>query len=68
MQNAGFKNVYVQGFQRYPLANHLYWLVQEKPQGNIKWNFLRTDELDQAYANMLISLDRTDTLIAFGEI
>ena len=30
LKEAGFKNIIVSGFQRYPLANHLYWLSKKK--------------------------------------
>ncbi len=63
----GFVNVSIQGFQRYPLANHLYWLSRHKPGGHIAWNYLNTPALDQAYADILAKLDKTDTLIAIAE-
>ena len=55
----------IQGFQRYPLANHLYWLAKEMPGGHEKWAFLNNDPLQEAYAETLQSLDMTDTLIAY---
>jgi hypothetical protein len=33
LEQSGFKNVQVEGFQRYPLANHIGWLVNGKPGG-----------------------------------
>lgn len=67
LEVAKFQNICISGFQRYPLANHLYWLAKGNPGGHVKWNQLRTKELDSAYANMLNSLDKTDTLIAIAE-
>ncbi|MBE3089026.1 MAG: class I SAM-dependent methyltransferase [Actinobacteria bacterium] len=67
LQAAGFSRIVISNFQRYPLANHLYWLAQGKPGGHIYWHYLRTPELHQAYANMLSNIDRTDTLIAIAE-
>lgn len=64
LEAAGFHNVHIKGYQRYPLANHLYWLKEGKPGGHIYWNQLRTPELESAYANMVAALDKTDTLIA----
>jgi len=61
---AGFSNISILGYQRYPLANHLYWLAKSKPGGHLIWDHLRTRELDEAYANTLSNLDVTDTLIA----
>ena len=68
LQKAGFKDIIIKGFQRYPLANHLHWLSKGKPGGHIHWSQLRTMELEAAYSNMLLSLDKTDTLIAVAEI
>ena len=31
---------YIKQIQRYPLSNHLYWLVNGKPGGHQKWHFL----------------------------
>ena len=64
LQKAGFKNISISGFQRYPLANHLHWLAKEKPGGHIIWSQLSADDLDKSYSNILNRLDYTDTLIA----
>jgi len=64
LEKAGFSNVSIKGYQRYPLANHLHWLAKRKPGGHVIWNHLRTQMLDTAYGDMLASLDTTDTLIA----
>ncbi|MEG4213940.1 class I SAM-dependent methyltransferase [Microcoleus sp. Pol14C6] len=66
LQASGFDRVDIQGFQRYPLANHLYWLSRGKPGGHKVWEYLRSEELDKAYGEMLNSLHRTDTLIAIA--
>ncbi len=64
LEKAGFQNIVVKSQQRYPLANHLHWLTQEKPGGHIMWDFLRSTDLDAAYENLLGKLDYSDTLIA----
>ncbi|MCK5683765.1 class I SAM-dependent methyltransferase [bacterium] len=64
LQKAGFKNITISGYQRYPLSNHLHWLAKEKPGGHIIWHQLNSDELEHAYSNILNKLDYTDTLIA----
>jgi 2-polyprenyl-3-methyl-5-hydroxy-6-metoxy-1,4-benzoquinol methylase len=61
---AGFENIEIVGAQRHPLANHLYWLIHGERGGGEIWSHLRSIELDNAYSNMLKSLDYTDTLIA----
>jgi len=40
LKAAGFINIKITGFQRYPLSNHLYWLLKGKPGGHGKWRFL----------------------------
>ncbi len=67
LEKAGFSDISIKGYQRYPLANHLHWLVKKKPGGHILWDHLRTLALDQAYAGMLSELDSTDTLIAIAK-
>ena len=67
LSKANFKNCVTSGFQRYNLANHLHWLKEKQPSGHIKWGMLATDELDNAYSNMLEKIDMTDTLIAIAE-
>lgn len=60
----GFKQIAIKGFQRYPLANHLYWLARGKPGGHEQWNSFRDVAVESAYAKLLAELDQTDTLIA----
>ena len=64
LEKAGFSNISVKGYQRYPLANHLHWLAKGKPGGHMVWDHLRTTMLDTAYGDMLARIDNTDTLIA----
>lgn len=64
---AGFKVQSIQGIQRYPLSNHLYWLKNNKPGGHINWGELDSDELTNAYANTLTKLNKTDTIVAIIE-
>jgi 2-polyprenyl-3-methyl-5-hydroxy-6-metoxy-1,4-benzoquinol methylase len=64
---AGFEEIVIQACQRYPLANHLHWLSKNQPGGHQKWSFLRTNELDAAYGQMLAQIDKTDTLIAIAK-
>ena len=66
LERAGFENICIEGYQRYPLANHLYWLARGMPGGHIAWNHLRSSALDSAYGDMLAHLDNTDTLIAIA--
>ena len=63
-RKASLKLDYVSHIQRYPLANHLYWLAKGKPGGHQLWSFLDSEELSRAYEARLASLGRTDTLMA----
>lgn len=67
LELAGFNNVTVTGYQRYPLANHLHWIRFGKPGGHELRPELSTPALDIAYARMLDDMDATDTLIAIAE-
>jgi len=64
---AGFKNITVIGFQRYPLANHLYWLNKGKPGGHTEFTQLRNASMENEYSNLLNTIDQTDTIIAIAE-
>ena len=63
VEQAGFRNVQVAGFQRYPLANHLGWLVNGKPGGQHTVPITASD-----YEGMLMSTDQTDTIIATASV
>jgi len=67
LSEVGFYDVTIRGFQRYPLANHLYWLAKGKPGGHAEWAHLKTAALDQAYFDLLNGIDQTDTLIAIAQ-
>ena len=67
MEKSGFRNVAIEGFQRYHLSNHLYWLSKGKPGGHKEWSALNTKELVESYGRTLNSLDMTDTLICIAD-
>ena len=67
VENAGFNILSIQGVQRYPLANHLYWLVNKKPGGHSHWNQLSNETLNNEYENILAKLDITDTLVLIAK-
>jgi len=66
LKKAGFEDIIIKPVQRFPLANHMHWLKNGTPGGHIKWSQLRTTELDSAYEQMLASIDKTDTLVAYA--
>jgi len=61
-----FVDIVTKGYQRYPLANHLYWLGEQKPGGHNQWSVLRNRNIDSAYSELLSNLDMNDTLIAYA--
>ena len=63
LEYAGFNVVAVSGVQRYSLANTLYWLANNKPNGHIEWGFLTHNELNSSWESTLAKLNLTDTLI-----
>jgi 2-polyprenyl-3-methyl-5-hydroxy-6-metoxy-1,4-benzoquinol methylase len=67
IKQAGLKVVSIQHYQRYPLSNHLHWLCKSKPGGHQSWSFLDNPALTYAYAEVLASIGKTDTLIAHVE-
>ena len=68
VKKSGLRILSIQQYQRYPLSNHLYWLSQKKAGGHNEWNFFNTPELNNAYSNVLASLGKCDTLIAYLEL
>lgn len=64
LEAAGFKNIKVEGLQRYSFANNLYWLRHNKPGGQKDWKHLSNDEINNAYQKFLQEIDQTDTIIA----
>ncbi|GHA85196.1 methyltransferase [Algimonas arctica] len=65
LQDCALRSIVVEGVQRYPLSNHIYWLSQGRPGGH-KSNFALLDTVDllPAYEGALNRLDATDTLVA----
>lgn len=59
----GYKVNDVKQYQRYSIANHLYWLSRGKPNGHNVWPFIH----DSAYSDSLAALKKCDTIIAYME-
>ena len=64
IDKAGLRLNWVKHVQRYPLANHLYWLSKEKPGGHKQWAFMNDPQLNHFYEQQLAALGLTDTIIA----
>ena len=65
----GFKDVLIEGIQRYPLSNHLNWLANNKPGGHRSYlSAIDAPSLHEAYSNALSKIDATDTLTAVAKV
>lgn len=62
MKDCGFSVVDNGQIQRYPLANHLHWLVENEPGGHMKWNEFNVDALNKTYEDILRRMNKCDTL------
>ncbi len=67
IEKTRFKINCINQYQRYTLANHLYWLAKGKPAGHIKWNFLDDEILQAQYEKKLTEIGQCDSLIAIIE-
>lgn len=67
LKKVGFKKVRVVGYQRYFLANHLYWIIKGVPGGQNHLRFLDNRLVNRLYSSLLDKIDHTDTLAAFAQ-
>jgi len=66
---AGYINISVDPFQRYPLSNHFNWLSHGKPGvKDALFESFDTPDLLQSYSDVMADLDMTDTLIATAQV
>ena len=65
-ERAGFEKITVTNIQRYPLANHLFWLSQGKPEGHEKWQFAVQPKLNVEYSKLLAEIGIADTLLMYA--
>lgn len=65
--DSGFKNVHIEGVQRYNIANHLNWLMNNKPGGHENpLSIIETESLKNSYSEALSRIDANDTLVAIA--
>ncbi len=62
-----FRPVRLDFYQRYPLANHLYWLAQGKPGGQHVFNIFNEPALSEAYNKVLKTEKLSDTIYQIWE-
>ncbi len=66
LEVAGFSNIEIRGFQRYPLTNHLGWLINGKLCSSGTSSRFTDKHVNTAYIHELEETDKTDTLIAIA--
>lgn len=67
-KKANYKNISIEGCQRFKISNHLHWLSNGKPGGQKTFiKKIQTKELEKAYDNSLIKNKLTDTLYVIAK-
>lgn len=66
LEEAGFADIEILGYQRYPLSNHAGWLINQKPGGQNSYQEL--DAVTEYYNSLLVEKDKTDTIIAIAKV
>lgn len=62
-ENSDFKINYIKHTQRYGIANHLHWIIKNKPNGHNLWKTMDCAFLNKLYESILSFLKITDTII-----
>ena len=63
-EKSGYTCTFVEQVQRYPLANHMYWLQKGLPKGQTMYDFLDNEVINTAYELALSKIGACDTLFA----
>ena len=67
LEYVGFKNITIEGVQRYSIGNHFGWLVNGKPGGHQSiLSVIENEQLVEAYESALCNIDATDTIVAIA--
>lgn len=64
LNQTNFKIERISQFQRYSLANHLYWILKGKPGGQNKWKVCNNKVMNFIYGIFLAKIKQSDTIIA----
>ncbi|MDF2472552.1 MAG: methyltransferase [Anaerocolumna sp.] len=62
-EKADLKINWIEQVQRYPLANHLFWLAEGKPGGHKIWSGFNNEKLTGEYERALKEQNACDTLL-----
>ena len=69
LNSAGFRNIIIEGVQRYTISNHINWMLKGEPGGHKStFSVFENENLNIAYADALSRIDSTDTLVAYASI
>lgn len=69
LSHVGYKDILIEGVQRYPLSNHLNWLANSKPGGHKSpLSLIDSPALTNAYSDSLAKMNVTDTLVAIAKV
>lgn len=63
LDKIGFTVDEVKYIERYPLANHMYWLSRNKPGGHKIWDWMNDTVLNKKYEEILIEQKATDSIL-----
>jgi 2-polyprenyl-3-methyl-5-hydroxy-6-metoxy-1,4-benzoquinol methylase len=67
LEYCGFRNIVIEGVQRYSIANHFNWLTNGLPGGHKEvLSCFETEDLALHYASALSKIDANDTLVAIA--
>jgi 2-polyprenyl-3-methyl-5-hydroxy-6-metoxy-1,4-benzoquinol methylase len=66
--NGSFQSVEVSRLQRYSLGNHLGWLMDGQPGGQIRFPWLDGPPVDSAYRSQLLTEGYSDSLWAVARV
>jgi 2-polyprenyl-3-methyl-5-hydroxy-6-metoxy-1,4-benzoquinol methylase len=64
IKKTAYKIDYIRQYQRYSLANHLYWLAKGKPGGHVFWSFMDDDVMQKIYEKKLSAIGQCDTIVS----
>ncbi len=68
LKKSGYNKIKVKYFQRYNYLNHLYWLNNGKPNGNIILKNKYDIKIDKSYNTFLNKAKMTDTLYCIAKL
>lgn len=66
VESADLTVIKIYGIQRYPLSNHLYWIIMGLPNGQNVLKGFNKSILSIEYEKMLIKINKTDTLVCIA--